>query len=198
MTIIFAILSSVAFGVANALQKTAIEKSSSIGLLISRGIIISIITGLAAIVVRDAKFDFTWILLSIICSAISYFGIYFVYKALETEKTGVVLPIALSRAIIISFVSFVFLKEDFSYSQNSDLFSAVILGTILISANFKSHGKSSSNSRDCLFDYLLQSCMGSYILFLWHTCRIKSESSSLHLFSRVSVLSEWQFIHSLY
>lgn len=134
-SIILSLITMFLFGIGNAIQKPAVEKVGAVKMLTVRGIVASLVTLVAGIV----TFSFfntdpgVW-LFAILLSIVSYLGLYFFNYAFNYAKTGVVIPVASSRIIIITLISIGLLGEVVSTAKLLFMIP-IIVGIILVSLN---------------------------------------------------------------
>lgn len=151
--ILLALISLLCFGVANVMQKPAIEKLGALKLITFRGYIVSIITFIVAIFLTDfSKISLLNVVHSIVLSIVSYFGLFFFSMGLKYSKPGIVIPISSSRIIFVTIFSFIFFNQQIPLNKYIFIF-VILIGIILISINFKDV-RTSFNNKGSLYALL--------------------------------------------
>lgn len=132
-----ALVALIGFGVANALTRTTSQVLGPTRAIILRNVIVvSILLVATAFTGLPQQIDLGHLLVTIILSAISYFGLYFFGKATASGKVSIVVPVATSNALVTTLVSVLVFGQILGLGKVVSLI-LVIAGVILISTNFK-------------------------------------------------------------
>lgn len=106
------------FGISNALQKLYVERLGPAKLITYRGLlIVSILLVYWIFNLSSSNLDIQQMLLGAFVAFVSYFGLFFLNKSLQTGKVGLVIPVSSSRVLISAGVGIVFLGEQISGLQ---------------------------------------------------------------------------------
>lgn len=116
--ILISLVSAFGWGIGNALQKPIVKAISATNLIIYRGIIISVITGILLLLnIHTQNFDIKYIFIGVLITLLSYGGLFYLVKALEKGAIGVVLPINSSRIVITTLIATLFLNDNLNKTQ---------------------------------------------------------------------------------
>jgi uncharacterized membrane protein len=140
--IIYAIFSFLGMGLSNPIIKKYVVHLGAAKSIFYRGLVVTFITGcFAFIFISKSKFDLYYFILGIIIAAVSYSGLHFFNRALETGKVGLVAPVNSTRILISIFVGVVFLEDRINVTNCLSI-AIIFLGLIFISINFRELKKS--------------------------------------------------------
>lgn len=138
VAIIFASLSALLFGISDGISKTVTTKLNSSSLFIFyRSIIVVLIAFIVNIILFDRlNFSLKYVLLSIVFSALNFYGFYFYIKGLKSGKAGVISPMASIRVLPSVIIGYFFLSDILEIQQYISI-GILILGVVLTTINFK-------------------------------------------------------------
>lgn len=116
--ILLALVPFFSFGISTGMQKKYVESLGAARLITYRGIILALVLWPLALAINPQEnLDWPAVAFAVTVSAISYFGLYFMNKALSVGKVGAVVPVTSGRVLLTTLISVSLLSEHLAPGQ---------------------------------------------------------------------------------
>ncbi len=137
MAIVFALISAFGYGLANSIASIATKKIGVTLSVIFRSVFTFLLIFLTWLFFgAEANFNFQTINFALLVSFLGYIGLYFLYKALDTGKVGLVTPIFSIHPVFTIFIAILFFNQNLTW-QRFFWILVTISSTFFLTFDFK-------------------------------------------------------------